>query len=232
MKELKEYLLNNPYHGRGIIVGESGGFAVAAYFIMGRSENSRNRVFAAQGDDVIIYPYDKSKVSDPSLIIYSPVKRAGDIMIVTNGDQTDTIFRQLKEGGDFAFEKALNTRTFEPDAFNFTPRISALLDFSHEFNYKMSVIKSDGKGQNCRHFTYAYQAQKGKAHFIHTYREGNPLLSFCGEPYEFEIRGGIEQFTESIWNWLNKDNKVSLAVKFIDLRTKTTTTKIINKNLL
>ncbi len=232
MKELKQYLWGNPYHGRGIIVGQSGGFAAAAYFIMGRSVNSRNRIFKESGEDVMIYPFDKEKLSDPSLVIYSPVKRFRDLLIITNGDQTDTIYNYLRQGEDCAFEKALETRTFEPDAPNFTPRISALLDFQNDYKYKISIIKSDGNGQNCRRFIYSYQAQSGKAHFIHTYRDGNPLLSFHGEPVEFEINGGIEEFADSIWSCLDKDNKVSLAVKFTDLKNKTTQTKIINKNLL
>ena len=232
MKNLKDYLLSGSYHGRGIIAGQIGGCAAAAYFIMGRSQNSRNRVFKAEGENVVIYPFDRALVSDPSLIIYSPIKKLGNKVVVTNGDQTDTVCGFIRRSGDFAFERALETRTFEPDAPNFTPRISALLDFEKDFSYKMSIIKSDGKGGKCRRFTYSYEPEEGKIHFIHTYADGNPQKSFFGEPFETEWAGDIDGFAETVWQNLDGENKVSLAVKFFDLKTKKSQTRIINKNKL
>ena len=187
-------LRKNSYPGRGIIVGKSknGKYAVTAYFIMGRSENSRNRVFDDFGDKVMIYPFDASKVEDPSLIIYAPVRNLGKQLIVTNGDQTDTIYDGLKAGK--SFEEALESRCFEPDAPNYTPRISALLDFNDGFSYKMNILKSaDAEGSGCNRFTYSYAPVDGVGHFLHTYKcDGNPLPSFNGEPERINILNSIE----------------------------------------
>ncbi len=226
-------LRRNSYPGRGIIVGKSknGKYAVAAYFIMGRSENSRNRVFDDFGDRVMIYPFDASKVKDPSLIIYSPVKKLGKQLIVTNGDQTDTICEYLNAGK--TFEEALETREFEPDAPNYTPRVSALLDFNDGYKYKMSILKSaDAAGSGCNRFTYSYTPVDGVGHFIHTYKcDGNPIPSFSGEPERVTILNSIDAFTRKIWDNLNADNKVSLYVRYISLSSGRVTTRVVNKNV-
>ena len=225
-------LRKNSYPGRGIIVGKSrnGKYAVTAYFIMGRSENSRNRVFNDFGDEVMIHPFDASKVEDPSLIIYSPVKRLDKKLIVTNGDQTETIYQGLLAGK--SFEDALMTRKFEPDAPNFTPRISAMLDFSEGFSYKMSILKSaDADGSACNRYTYAYEPVDGLGHFIHTYKcDGNPIPTFQGEPERVNILNSIDAFTNKIWNSLNEANKISLFVRYVSLASGRSTTRIINKN--
>ena len=222
----------NPYPGRGIIVGltPDGKQAVAAYFIMGRSENSRNRVFREEGNDVMIYPFDESKVEDPSLIIYAPVRTLERQMIVTNGDQTDTVRDFLKKGD--SFENALRTRGFEPDKPNFTPRISALLHFEKAYWYQMSILKcADGQGTRCNRFTFDFAPVPGLGHFIHTYvGDGNPLPSFEGEPEQVEIGGDIEETTREIWNSLNESNKISLFVRYIDLETGRMDTRIVNKH--
>ena len=223
---------DNSYVGRGIVIGKSadGEKAVFAYFIMGRSENSRNRIFTIEGDDVTIYPFDASKVEDPSLIIYSPVRKLGDKLIVTNGDQTDTVYDFVARGE--SFEAALETREFEPDAPNFTPRISAMLEFEKgKFSYKMSILKSaDEKGSACNRFTYSYVPTSGLAHFIHTYNcDGNPIPTFTGEPERVECTGNIDEFTEKIWNSLNEKNKISLYVRYIDLKSGSYTDRLINK---
>ena len=222
----------DPYVGRGIMVGKSeNNQAVFAYFIMGRSENSRNRIFIEAGDDVVIHPFDASKVSDPSLIIYSPIRKLDNQLIVTNGDQTDTIYDFVKEGK--SFEAALETRQFEPDAPNFTPRISSMLTFEEgDFSYKMSILKSmDAEGSACGRYTYAYPAVAGLGHFIHTYaKDGNPLPTFQGEPERVAISGDIDTFVKDIWENLNEDNKISIYVRYIDLATGAVENRMINKN--
>ena len=228
-----QLISGNPYVGRGIIAGESndGLKAVFAYFIMGRSENSRNRVFVPTEDGIKTEAYDPSKLSDPSLIIYSPVRRIGSAIIVTNGDQTDTIYDYVNRGK--TFEQALETREFEPDAPNFTPRISAMLILNGEaFSYKMSILKSgDEKGSVCNRHTYSYGALPGLGHFIHTYiTDGDPIPTFCGEPERVSIPNDIDEFTNDIWNGLDQDNKISLYVEYIDIKTKEITTRLINKH--
>ena len=225
-------LKGNPYPGRGIIVGQSkdGEYAVSAYFIMGRSANSRNRIFRAEGDDVTIYPYDADRVEDPSLIIYSPVRRVGEHLIVTNGDQTDTIRDGLKEGKTFS--ASLESRCFEPDAPNFTPRISAMLTFSDAtFTYQMSILKSgDREGTVCNRYTYAYAPLPGVGHFIHTYMtDGTPLPTFCGEPERVALTGDIDALTEEIWSSLNEENRISLFVRYTRLSDGQSETRIINR---
>ncbi len=230
---IEKLIGENVYPGRGIIVGKTpdGKKAVTAYFIMGRSENSRNRVFKEEGENVIIYPFDESKVTDPSLIIYSPLKVFENKLIVTNGDQTDTIYDFLNDGA--SFEAALETRCFEPDAPNFTPRISAMLEFADTaFTYKMSILKSaDNEGCCCNRFCFSYEAVNGKGHFIHTYmHDGNPLPSFEGEPEKIEVFDSIRDFADKIWNNLNKDNKISLYVRYVDLMTGETENVMFNRN--
>lgn len=224
---------DNSYVGRGIVVGKSedGSKAVCAYFIMGRSENSRNRIFLERGGEVTIHPFDASRVSDPSLIIYSPIRVLGDHLIVTNGDQTDTIYESLSAGG--TFEEALEKRAFEPDAPNFTPRISALLTFGNQnFSYKMSILKSaDPEGTACSRFTFSYAALPGVGHFIHTYAgDGNPLPTFTGEPERVVIPNDIDAFTEELWENLHGENKISLYVRHVDLATGRAENRMINKN--
>lgn len=232
---LKKHLKSNPYWGRGIIVGKSnnGMNAVMAYFIMGRSENSRNRVFIEDGSGIKIEAFDPSKLSDPSLIIYSPVKTLDDKTIVTNGDQTDTVYEFIKSGK--TFEDALSTRCFEPDAPNFTPRISAIINIdTNKFSYKLNILKSaDKSGSACNRFTFDYSSSlKGTGHFIHTYMgDQNPLPSFSGEPTPVAIPDNIDDFTRDIWTSLNNDNKVSLFVRFINLENGEKVSKIINKNI-
>ncbi|MDD6155298.1 MAG: IMP cyclohydrolase [Eubacteriales bacterium] len=231
---IDKYVGDNPYPGRGIICGltPDGKKAVSAYFIMGRSANSRNRVFEADGDDVIIKPADDSKVEDPSLIVYYPVRVIDGDMIVTNGDQTDTIAKVMIEGG--TFEDALNTRKFEPDGPNWTPRISSVFDFdkdAEELRYKMSILKAgDPEGKTCARFYYSYTGFPGLGHFIHTYEtDGNPIPTFIGEPERVEIPQGMDAFADLIWNSLNEDNKISLFVRYHDMETGTDETKIVNK---
>ncbi len=233
INNIANLIKDNTYVGRGIIIGKSadGQKAVVAYFIMGRSENSRNRIFSAKGDEVIIYPFDESAVEDPSLIIYSPIRTCDNKLIVTNGDQTDTIYDFIKEGK--SFEDALMTREFEPDSPNFTPRISGMLTFFEEdFSYKMSILKSaDEKGSACSRYTFAYPAIAGLGHFIHTYNcDGNPIPTFTGEPERVAVGNDIDAFTKEIWENLNADNKISLYVRFVDLRTGKTENRMINKN--
>lgn len=228
-----ELLASNTYPGRGIIIGATpdGRHAVAAYFIMGRSENSRNRVFVENGDEVIIHPFDASKVEDPSLIIYSPIRKYENKLIVTNGDQTDTVYEGLVSGR--SFEEALSTRRFEPDAPNFTPRISGLLTFSDgSFEYKMSILKSgDENGSVCNRYTFCYAPVNGLGHFIHTYNcDGNPIPTFTGEPERVALENDIDEFTSSVWNNLNEKNKISLYVRYISLADGKVTNRMINKN--
>ena len=229
--ELKELLEQNVYPGRGIVLGrtEDGTKAVIAYFIMGRSENSRNRVFIEEGQGIRTQAHDPSKMKDPSLIIYAPVRVLGDLTIVTNGDQTDTIYNLMSEGK--TFEDSLRTRTFEPDEPNFTPRISGLV--MPNGDYRLSILKSaDGNPASARRYFFEYSdTLAGQGHFIHTYRcDGNPIPSFEGEPEQVAIRGNIDEFTAMIWNSLNADNKVSLFTRYIDLASGETETRIINKN--
>ena len=228
-----EIIKDNSYVGRGIIIGKSrnGEKAVTAYFIMGRSENSRNRVFIKQGDEVIIHPFDASKVEDPSLIIYSPVRAVKNSLIVTNGDQTDTIYDFINDGK--TFEQALETREFEPDKPNFTPRISGILNFNgNEFDYKLSILKSaDENGSACNRYTFNYSPLNGLGHFIHTYNcDGSPIPTFTGEPERVEIPDDIDEFTDDIWNNLNEQNKISLYVRYIDLESGEYCDRMINKN--
>ncbi len=233
INSLSDILQNNTYPGRGIVVGKTpdGSCAAIAYFIMGRSENSRNRIFRQEGENVTIYPFDESKVSDPSLIIYSPIKKIGNNLIVTNGDQTDTIYDFVKDGN--SFEAALETREFEPDAPNFTPRISSMLTFNgNDFTYKMSILKSaDEEGSSCNRYTFNYSSLAGLGHFIHTYNcDGNPIPTFTGEPERVEISDSIDEFAGLIWKNLNADNKISMCVKYINLSTGETQTRMINKH--
>ena len=229
-KELKE----NSYPGRGIVIGRSadGKKAVTAYFIMGRSENSRNRVFVEDGEGIRTQAFDPSKLSDPHLIIYAPVRVLGNKLIVTNGDQTDTIYDLMDK--QQTFEQSLRTREFEDDAPNYTPRISGILHFEENgFNYAMSILKSaNGNPDSCQRYTFSYSNPiAGEGRFIHTYMgDGDPLPSFEGEPKLVGISGSIDEFTEMLWNNLNEDNKVSLFVRFVDLEDNSTETRIINKN--
>lgn len=216
-----DYLAAKEYPGRGIILGKSeDNRAVFAYFIMGRSTNSRNRVFEISDDDIRTKAFDESLLSDPSLIIYSPVRVLGKKIIVTNGDQTDTIYEYLKDKK--TFEDALYTRTFEPDAPNFTPRISGLIDIESGLKLKLSILKSDeGDESQALRFFYNYDNPKpGEGFLIHTYKENSdPLKSFEGEPIKVSLKGSIDEFSDSLWNSLNTDNKISLAVRYIDMST-------------
>ena len=216
-----DYLAAKEYPGRGIILGKSeDNMAVFAYFIMGRSTNSKNRVFEVSNDDIMTKAFDESLLSDPSLIIYSPVRVLGKKIIVTNGDQTDTIYEYLKDKK--TFEDALYTRTFEPDAPNFTPRISGLIDIESGLKLKLSILKSDnGDDSQALRFFYNYDNPKsGEGFLIHTYKENSdPLKSFEGEPIRVSLKGSIDEFSDSLWNSLNTDNKISLAVRYIDMST-------------
>ncbi len=220
--EVGELLRESSYQGRGIIIGKSadGKNAVTAYFIMGRSANSGNRIFVEDGENLVILPYDESKVEDPSLIIYSPIKVNNKNIIVTNGDQTDTVFEGLKRG--MSFKEALETRCFEPDAPNFTPRISGILNFEdHSFSYEMSLIKSmDELGTSCSRYTFSYTPIAGLGHFIHTYiGDANPLPSFTGEPKRIAVPNTKEELFDLIWNNLNEANRISLHVRYVDVET-------------
>ena len=235
IKSLENELNSLAYHGRGIIIGKSADSkkAITAYFIMGRSVNSRNRVFVAEGDAMRTKAFDESKMIDPHLIIYYPVRVLGNKTIVTNGDQTDTIYDLMDK--QMTFEQALRTREFEDDAPNYTPRISGIIHHENgEMNYAMSILKSaDGDGSSCQRYTYAYSNPlAGRAKFIHTYKcDGNPLPSFEGEPKTLELPDvDINTMTDIIWKNLNEDNKVSLFVRYIDLETNETETRIVNKN--
>ena len=228
---LGELLKNNEYPGRGIVIGKSedGRSIAIAYFIMGRSANSRNRVFTEDGDTVTIYPADSSKVEDPSLIIYSPIRKIGDNLIVTNGDQTDTIYDFMRDGN--TFEEALETREFEPDGPNWTPRISGVVTLDESESYKMSILKSqDADGSDCARYTFSYKLQNGLGHFIHTYKEnGNPIPTFEGEPERVAIPNTAEELKQLIWNNLNEDNKISLYVRYIDVTGRSVENKLVNK---
>lgn len=233
VNDLAALLRGNDYPGRGIVAGLSadGKKAMFAYFIMGRSENSRNRVFVEDGADIRTEAFDPARMKDPSLIIYSPVRVLGAQTIVTNGDQTDTIYDALQAGG--SFESALETRCFEPDAPNFTPRVSAVLDFTNGFSYKMSILKAaDARGAGCNRFTFSYAPVAGIGHFIHTYNgDGDPIPSFTGEPEIVSIGCSADSCARLIWDSLNEQNKVSLYVRFIDIETGKCENRLINKNV-
>lgn len=233
-KSLAQELAGNAYPGRGIVIGKSpdGKYAVTAYFIMGRSSNSRNRIFVEDGEGIRTQAFDPSKLEDPSLIIYAPVRVLGNKTIVTNGDQTDTIYELMDR--QQTFEQALRTREFEPDAPNYTPRISGIMHLENaSYNYAMSILKSNnGDPSSCNRYTFAYENPKaGEGHFIHTYMgDGNPLPSFEGEPTLVGIEGSIDEFTKVVWENLNEDNKVSLFVRYIEIATGRYETRIVNKN--
>lgn len=234
MLSLTEELKGNSYPGRGIVIGKSedGKKAVTAYFIMGRSVNSRNRVFVEEGQGIRTEAFDPSKLEDPSLIIYAPVRVLGNRTIVTNGDQTDTIYEGMDK--ELTFEQSLRSREFEPDGPNYTPRISGVIHVEGgSYDYQMSILKSNnGNPEACNRYTFSYENPvNGEGHFIHTYmHDGNPLPSFEGEPKLVGISGSIDEFAEQVWNNLNEENKVSLFVRYIDIETGTYETRIINKN--
>ncbi len=231
---LEQELKQNAYPGRGIVIGKSedGKYAVTAYFIMGRSENSRNRVFVEDGAGIRTQAFDPSKLVDPSLIIYAPVRVLGNKKIVTNGDQTDTIYELMDK--QMSFEESLRTREFEPDGPNYTPRISGIMHIENgAYDFAMSILKSNnGDPSCCNRYTYTYDNPKnGEGRFIHTYKcDGNPLPSFEGEPKVVAVSGDMDTFGDMIWNSLNEDNKVSLFVRYIDIETGETKSKIYNKN--
>ena len=234
MSDLISLLKENRYPGRGIAIGKTadGKRAVTVYFIMGRSANSRNRIFCEENSDVIIHPFDPSKVEDPSLIVYAPIRTLDNHLIVTNGDQTDTVYEGLKQGK--SFEQALQTRAFEPDAPNYTPRISGMLDFADgDFSYQMSILKcADGCGKACDRFTFVFTALAGRGHFIHTYQhDGNPLPTFAGEPKCISIPNDVEAFANDVWNALDAENKISLYVRAVDLESGKAENKLFNRNV-
>lgn len=234
MLSIEKELQGNAYPGRGIIIGRSqdGTKAVAAYFIMGRSENSRNRIFVEDKEGIRTQAFDPSKLVDPSLIIYAPVRVLGNKTIVTNGDQTDTIYEGMDR--QLTFEQSLRSREFEPDGPNYTPRISGIMHIEDgKYNYAMSILKSNnGNPDSCNRYTFAYEnCPAGEGHFIHTYKcDGDPLPSFEGEPKLVSIPDDMDAFADALWTSLNEDNKVSLFVRYIDIETGKYETKIINKN--
>ena len=234
MRSMAEELRNNAYPGRGIVLGRTpdGKKAAAAYFIMGRSSNSRNRVFVEDGDGIRTQAFDPSKLEDPSLIIYAPVRVLGNKTIVTNGDQTDTIYEGMDR--QMTFEQSLRSREFEPDGPNYTPRISGMMHIENgRYNFAMSILKSaEGRPESCQRYTFAYENPvPGEGRFIHTYQhDGNPLPSFAGEPKRVEIPDSLDAFTDLLWENLNEDNKVSLFVRYIDIASGTWETRIVNKN--
>ena len=234
LRDLATELSSNAYPGRGIVIGKSadGKYAVSAYFIMGRSVNSRNRIFVEDGEGIRTQAHDPSKLSDPSLIIYAPVRVLGNKTIVTNGDQTDTIYEGMDK--QLTFEQSLRSREFEPDGPNYTPRISGIMHIENgTYNYAMSILKSNnGNPDACNRYTFAYNDPiAGEGHFIHTYmQDGDPLPSFEGEPKWVKIDKDIDEFTQMLWNNLNEDNKVSLFVRYIDIETGKYETRIVNKN--
>lgn len=235
--DLEKLLSENTYPGRGIVIGKSkdGTKAMIAYFIMGRSENSRNRIFERFDGGMRTKAFDESKLSDPSLIIYNPYLALPDADIITNGDQTDTVYDYIKENGDdgYSFEKSLHTREFEPDSPNFTPRISGMLYYSESaFKYKMSILKSaNGDDSVCNRYFYSYTPRNGFGHFIHTYKcDGNPIPSFYGEPEEIALPNTAKELADLCWSNLNEDNKVSLFVRTVELDSGKAEEIIINKN--
>lgn len=231
---LETELKNNTYPGRGIVIGrsEDGTKAVAAYFIMGRSSNSRNRVFVTEGEGIRTEAFDPAKLEDPSLIIYAPVRVLGNKTIVTNGDQTDTVYEGLDK--ELTFEQSLRKREFEPDGPNYTPRISGVMHVANgQYAYSLSILKSnEGNADSCNRYTFSYENPKeGQGRFIHTYaRNEEPLPSFEGEPKWVDIKGDIDSFTDMVWNSLNDENKVSLFVRYIDICSGEYETRIVNKN--
>ena len=233
INDIAELIKDNAYVGRGIVAGRTpdGKKACAAYFIMGRSANSRNRIFTKKNGEVFTEPFDASKVEDPSLIIYAAVRQYKNNLIVTNGDQTDTIYEGLK--AKKTFSGALESRCFEPDAPNLTPRISAMLTFGNaDFSYRMSILKSiDPEGTDCARYEFSYPSKAGLGHFLHTYVcDGNPIPTFQGEPERVQMLDDIDAFTTKLWDALNADNKISLYVRYIDLATGEETDRLVNKN--
>lgn len=233
IKSMKDRIDGNPYVGRGIVIGKSsdGKKAATAYFIMGRSANSRNRVFTVKNGEVFTEPFDASKVEDPSLIIYAAIRKFENKLIVTNGDQTDTVYDGIVTGKSFS--ESLESREFEPDAPNFTPRISGMLTFGeNDFKYEMSILKSlDENGSDCARYTFSYPSKAGLGHFIHTYvTNGNPIPTFQGEPERVAIPDSIDEFADEIWNYLDENNKISLYIRYTDLTDGSYEEKLINKN--
>lgn len=234
MLSLEQELKNNAYPGRGIVIGKTpdGKKAVAAYFIMGRSENSRNRIFVEDGEGIRTQAFDPAKLTDPSLVIYAPVRVLGNKTIVTNGDQTDTIYEGMDS--QMTFEQSLRCREFEPDGPNYTPRISGIMHIENgNYNYAMSILKSNhGSPESCNRYTFAYEnPAAGEGHFIHTYQcDGDPLPSFEGEPKLIGVLDDMDAFTDMLWDSLNDENKVSLFVRYIDIATGKYKTRIVNKN--
>lgn len=233
IKSMKDRIDGNPYVGRGIVIGKSsdGKKAATAYFIMGRSANSRNRVFTVKNGEVFTEPFDASKVENPSLIIYAALRKFENRLIVTNGDQTDTVYDGIVTGKSFS--ESLESREFEPDAPNFTPRISGMLTFGeNDFKYEMSILKSlDENGSDCARYTFSYPSKAGLGHFIHTYvTDGNPIPTFQGEPERVAIPDSIDEFADEIWNYLDENNKISLYVRYTDLTDGSYEEKLINKN--
>ena len=233
IKSMKDRIDGNPYVGRGIVIGKSsdGKKAATAYFIMGRSANSRNRVFTVKNGEVFTEPFDASKVEDPSLIIYAAIRKFENKLIVTNGDQTDTVYDGIVTGKSFS--ESLESREFEPDAPNFTPRISGMLTFGeNDFKYEMSILKSlDKNGSDCARYTFSYPSKAGLGHFIHTYvTDGNPIPTFQGEPERVAIPDSIDEFADEIWNYLDENNKISLYVRYTDLTDGSYEEKLINNN--
>ena len=233
INDIASLIEGNSYVGRGIVIGKTpdGKKAATAYFIMGRSANSRNRIFTERDDAVFTEPFDASKVEDPSLIIYAAIREYENNLIITNGDQTDTIYEGLENG--ISFQGALTQREFEPDAPNLTPRISGMLTFAEgDFTYQMSILKSaDAEGTACNRYTFSYPSLNGLGHFIHTYVcDGNPIPTFQGEPERIKTDNDIDAFTTSLWNALDEDNKISLYVRYVDLATGEVENRMINKN--
>ena len=231
--DIKALIAGNPYVGRGILVGKTpdGTQAVTAYFIMGRSDNSRNRVFVKRDGALYTEPFDPSRVKDPSLIIYAALRQYENKLIVTNGDQTDTVYQGLQAGKSFS--EALSSRCFAPDGPNFTPRISGMLTFgAGDFTYELSILKSvDAEGSDCARYTFSYPAKAGLGHFIHTYvTDGNPLPTFQGEPERVRTLDDMDEFSKTLWDALDENNRISLYVRYTDLATGAVRDTILNKN--
>ena len=232
-QDISTLLTGNPYPGRGIVMGKTpdGSQAVCAYFIMGRSDNSRNRIFVIRDGALFTEPFDPSRVKDPSLIIYAALRQYGNRLILTNGDQTDTVYEGLQAGKSFS--EALSSRCFEPDGPNFTPRISGLLTFENgDFSYEMSILKSiDEVGSGCSRYTFSYPAKAGLGHFLHTYvTDGDPLPTFQGEPKRVRMLDDIDEFSEALWAALDENNRISLYVRYTDVSTGAVSETLINKN--
>ena len=233
INDIGELITGNPYVGRGILIGKTpdGSQAVTAYFIMGRSANSRNRVFVERDGEVFTEPFDESKVQDPSLIIYAAIRQYENQLIVTNGNQTDTIYDGLAAGKSFS--ESLTCRAFEPDGPNFTPRISGMLTLAKgNFTYELSILKSvDAEGSDCARYTFSYPSKAGLGHFLHTYvTDGNPIPTFQGEPERVAMLDDIDEFTEKLWDALDENNRISLYVRYTDLETGAVSESLINKN--